>query len=190
MINMAASFPPGGGGLSPSQVKELLNSIDSEKMIQGRISPGSTRQVVPAVRSGTVQWLMPDEVGEEIFAHLYTLAVVANRERNWNFDIAGPAAALQATQYSAEGRQHYTWHMDWGVGPTRGRKIAAVAHLSDESDYEGGILQLANGPNAFKAHQLSGTVTVFPAFAMHRVTPVTRGVRRAVVAWILGPSFR
>jgi len=35
-----------------------------------------------------------------------------------------------------------------------------------------------------------GTLILFPAFRTHRVSPVTRGLRVAVVGWIHGPSFR
>lgn len=33
-------------------------------------------------------------------------------------------------------------------------------------------------------------LTAFPSYTMHRVTPVTRGVRKALVAWVNGPDFR
>jgi predicted 2-oxoglutarate/Fe(II)-dependent dioxygenase YbiX len=35
-----------------------------------------------------------------------------------------------------------------------------------------------------------GSVLAFPSFLYHRVTPVTGGVRRALVAWIAGPRLR
>jgi PKHD-type hydroxylase len=118
------------------------------------------------------------------------LAAVANREREWNYTLTGIAPRLQGTCYEGDGRQHYSWHMDWGPGPIRFRKIGVVAHLSDESDFEGGKLQLTNGSTPVNAIQAPGTVTVFSSFVLHRVTRVTAGVRYAVVAWILGPPFK
>ena len=35
-----------------------------------------------------------------------------------------------------------------------------------------------------------GTVVAFPSFLYHRVTPVTSGLRKALVAWIAGPRLR
>ena len=35
-----------------------------------------------------------------------------------------------------------------------------------------------------------GDVIVFPAFCMHRVTPITRGERRCLVFWTGGRPFR
>jgi PKHD-type hydroxylase len=188
---LVVSFPPGGGGLSARQVDSLLRVMDESKMAPGRVGPGAPgRNIVPSVRRGSVQWLGVDEVGERIFSHLYSLAVVANRERGWKFHLNGITPALQATRYDGAGLEHYSWHMDWGPGPTKERKIGVVAHLSSEDSYSGGMLQLTNGSSPVNAIQAPGTVTVFPSFLMHRVTPVTSGVRLGVVAWVLGPSFR
>jgi PKHD-type hydroxylase len=35
-----------------------------------------------------------------------------------------------------------------------------------------------------------GTLMAFRANALHRVTPITRGVRRSLVIWAAGPEFR
>jgi PKHD-type hydroxylase len=35
-----------------------------------------------------------------------------------------------------------------------------------------------------------GAFIIFPSFMLHRVTPVTRGVRWSLVAWIHGKRWR
>ena len=35
-----------------------------------------------------------------------------------------------------------------------------------------------------------GTLIAFPSFLEHRVTPVTRGERFSLVAWMDGPPYR
>jgi PKHD-type hydroxylase len=35
-----------------------------------------------------------------------------------------------------------------------------------------------------------GSVICFPSFLAHRVSPVTRGLRRSLVAWAYGPAYR
>jgi len=187
---IAASFPPGHGGLTREQVAELRSVMNEDRMTQGGIGYVKGNNFDSRIRSGQVQWIMRNEIDPRIHSHLFTLASVANRERNWNFEIDGLAHALQATRYSGEASEHYDWHMDWGGGKLGFRKISAVAHLSEESDFAGGSLQLTNGSFPIQAAQAAGTVTVFPSFLMHRVTPVTAGCRLAVVAWVLGPSFR
>lgn len=189
MGRLAVSFPPGAGGLTAEQVDHFLAAVDVSKMSDGRISPAADRRVDPSIRSSGVQWIGVEEAGQAFFSHLFTLASVANRERGWDFVLAGMAAKIQATRYAALGMQHYTWHMDWGPGPTRNRKITAVVHLSDPAGYSGGRLQLTNGRVPVVADHAPGTVTVFPSFIMHRVTPMSVGVRFSAVAWVLGPPF-
>jgi PKHD-type hydroxylase len=184
-----ASFPPGKGGLSPDEVTELLGAVDDEQMARGRIGSKTTDVTNSDIRSGSVQWIGHRDVSPSIFSHLFTLACVANRERGWNFTFEGLTQNLQATSYSGEATEHYDWHMDWGAGRLAYRKISVVAHLSDPSDYDGGSLQLTNGSTPLEAVQLPGSVTVFPSFILHRVTPVTRGRRLGAVAWVLGQPF-
>ena len=190
---LVVSFPPGNGGLDPEEVSQLLEVMTDEKMAQGglgHLKGAGTKSLDTRIRSGRVQWIMRDEIGLPIYSHLFTLASVANRERQWNLDIEGIAHALQGVRYAAEGEEHYDWHMDWGGGKMKFRKITLVAHLAEEGSFEGGSLQVTNGSYPVAAIQKAGTVTVFPSFLMHRVTPVTAGLRSAVVAWVLGPSLR
>jgi PKHD-type hydroxylase len=35
-----------------------------------------------------------------------------------------------------------------------------------------------------------GAVIIFPSYVLHRVTRVTRGVRKSLVVWVTGPNFR
>jgi PKHD-type hydroxylase len=62
--------------------------------------------------------------------------------------------------------------------------------LSDPSEYDGGDLEIWTGTEPKVLDKTKGIVHAFPSFVMHRVTPVTRGVRRTLVIWIAGPKFR
>ena len=35
-----------------------------------------------------------------------------------------------------------------------------------------------------------GRVLIFPSFLPHKVTPVTKGVRKSLVTWMEGPAWR
>lgn len=54
--------------------------------------------------------------------------------------------------------------------------------------YEGGELQINTG-KVLVAEKEKGTVIIFPSYLLHRVTPVTKGIRRSLVLWIEGPAF-
>jgi PKHD-type hydroxylase len=40
------------------------------------------------------------------------------------------------------------------------------------------------------APKKKGSVILFPSFTMHRVTPVTKGVRRSLVLWVGGEAYK
>jgi predicted 2-oxoglutarate/Fe(II)-dependent dioxygenase YbiX len=35
-----------------------------------------------------------------------------------------------------------------------------------------------------------GSLSVFPSYQLHEVTPVESGIRRALVGWVIGPKFK
>ena len=43
---------------------------------------------------------------------------------------------------------------------------------------------------ADKGKREQGCCTVFPSYVLHQVTPVTKGTRYSLVAWIGGPDFK
>ena len=63
--------------------------------------------------------------------------------------------------------------------------------LSDTSEFEGGNLQLKiDSDKEINVIQRKGRAWIFPSYILHRVTPVTRGVRKSLVIWAGGPKFK
>ena len=72
-------------------------------------------------------------------------------------------------------------------------KLSLTLQLSDGSEYEGGNFELNDGTGQglpYDALRKKGSVLIFPSFLMHRVTPVTSGVRKTIVAWFEGRQFK
>ena len=138
----------------------------------------------------------------------------ANRE-NFLYDIRNiDGESVQFTKYG-EG-QFYSWHNDAGIAMhykpvsvgNRGsgeeiakdfinenceliRKLSVVVQLSNPEDYEGGNLQILDeSNNSYIAPRIRGTVIVFDSRAQHRVMKITKGVRKSLVAWCVGPRWR
>ena len=95
----------------------------------------------------------------------------------------------------------FEWHFDCGIqAPPYGtRKLSFSVQLSDPSSYDGGDLELAAyqlgyDPAILTAQRAAargrGVLVAFGAFHVHRVSPVTRGTRYALVGWLHGPAFR
>jgi PKHD-type hydroxylase len=114
-------------------------------------------------------------------AELFTIA------NEWyRYRIVAMAEPLLYCEYPSDGK--FDWHVDCGEPPTGSRKISLSVQLSDSDDYGEGRLEFA--PNGeLRDARAMGTAIAFPSFAWHRVTPVTTGVRRSLVAWAHGPTF-
>lgn len=115
---------------------------------------------------------------------LFNYARVANMEAGWNRILSHPET-VQFTEYS-EG-EFYDFHSDTDflTNASYVRKLTAVCLLNDESEFEGGDFEfLTYG----KVELTRGTILVFPSLLTHRVTPVTKGIRKTAVMWGLGPA--
>jgi PKHD-type hydroxylase len=133
----------------------------------------------------------------------------ANRE-NFLYDIRNiDGESMQFTQYGVG--EFYGWHNDAGIschykpvsvgnhheGRAQDylnenlelvRKLSFVVQLSDPDDYEGGNLQLlAEDGKSYFAPRKRGTVIVFDSRTQHRVLKVTKGTRKSLVGWVVGP---
>lgn len=85
---------------------------------------------------------------------------------------------------------HFNWHLDQGSDSPAPRKLSLVLQLSDPSEYDGGDFQVMFPGQPMTAEKGKGIIMAFPAHKIHRVTPVTRGIRRALAMFAVGPSFR
>jgi PKHD-type hydroxylase len=76
------------------------------------------------------------------------------------------------------------------------RKISVTINLNSGDEYEGGNLKFDFGPHSeerfyeVKEARLQGSITVFPSYQYHCVTPVTKGTRYSLVLWSLGDPFK
>jgi PKHD-type hydroxylase len=133
-------------------------------------------------RRTKVHWIPPTDELNSILMN----AITEENELRYGFELSGTSEKVQYTVYTSEEQGHYDWHID-AMKPLK-RKLSAVVQLSDPSEYEGGELQIQNG-GIHIVEKKKGTCVVFPSWMSHRVTPVTKGVRRSLVVWVEGPPF-
>jgi len=104
----------------------------------------------------------------------------------YRFDLVGVEHPIQVFRYGAESSDGYVAHID--IGPTSSlRKLSFSLLLSDPDSFDGGDLSFGS---PFAGARAQGTLTLFPSYLGHAVTPVTRGIRHAVVGFAIGPAFR
>ncbi len=144
--------------------------------------------VHPEIRKSTITWLMPGPDTRFLYQRIERIARAAN-ERFFGFSLMGMGEPVQFARY-AGGGDHYGWHQDLGDGPPVLRKLSIVIQLSDPADYEGGDLELRFSDRVTTTRRERGMMILFPPWQLHRVTPVTAGLRYSLACWISGEPFR
>lgn len=171
-------------GLLREPEMDQLIAIHAASLTQSRLGAG---QNDPRIRRSQTVFLSRGE-HEWLYRRLWEAAVELNR-LFFCVDISDVEGNVQLARYDSSDRGFYDWHTDFGdVAPRR--KISISVQLSRSEDYEGGDIELLYKGQPEKAERARGTVIAFPSFALHRVTPVTRGARWSLVAWITGARWR
>ena len=71
------------------------------------------------------------------------------------------------------------------------RKLSFAMQLSDPDDYEGGNVQLlAEDGHSYIMPRKKGTIILFDSRTQHRVLKVTKGIRKSIVGWTVGPRWK
>ena len=134
-------------------------------------------------RDSFINWV-PQDLSVPIlqkFWQKYEDVIVEANNKLWEFDLKCMYEQAQFTRYGVKG--HFDYHMDLGKGQMCLRKVSVVTLLTDPSEFEGGDLQFYNGRSA-KLEK--GDTVVFPSYMLHRVTPITKGMRKSIVLWAGG----
>ncbi len=133
-----------------------------------------------SLRNNSAHMLEPNEDNYWLFDKILELVTAANNA-HFHVDI-NHFDAVQISKY--EVGEYYNTHIDLGPGRLGNRKISLTLQITDPSEYDGGDLVMDF--DDFTASREIGSVTLFPSFLTHHVTPVTRGTRYSIVAWISG----
>jgi PKHD-type hydroxylase len=145
-----------------------------------------------AIRVTRVAWFRREARTEAIYRRLEE-AVLALNGRFFRYDLSGLVDFQYAIYDGSEGG-HFDWHKDYGraygAQSQEPRKLTLSLQLSDGAEYDGCELQVRSGNQIDTAPKTRGTLVAFPAYVLHRVTPITRGRRKSLVIWAAGPEFR
>lgn len=169
---------------SSEELYKITQLGDALQADTGMVSGGKVKDI----RKCEVAWMENNPETEFIYSRLASVANSVNAEC-FDYDLYGFVEPFQYTVYAEEGAQ-YSWHLDTGVKNVAPRKLSVVLQLSSSLDYEGGDLEFMTSDTPVKARKVKGIVYVFPSFILHRVTPVTSGIRKSLVAWVSGKKFK
>ncbi len=198
---------PGGGAeratilecpilLAPYPIATAFSPLECDRILAlAAAAPLAPAGLVGGVQDGRLRraelaWLDERDGADWVTARLVALVAEANRA-HFGFALDEFAESAQVARYGAEAQGHFAWHSDIGAGPVaRRRKLTLVVQLSAPEDYAGGALEIWPDGTPREAARARGAAILFPAFALHRVTPVTAGVRQSLTIWAHGPDFR
>lgn len=175
------------GGFTEEEVDLIIASSSDYQSKDGTII-GNEEEVEAAIRKSKVKWLPNTAEWAWVYDRLAAMAIEANNAL-WKFDLHSIVDDIQFTEYEAGGG-HYDWHLDIGPDTISHRKISITVQLSDSEEYVGGDLEMMPGNYSFAVPRKKGAVALFPSFILHRVTPVTEGLRRSLVLWLGGNHFK
>jgi PKHD-type hydroxylase len=157
----------------------------------GGTSNNNSNFVEKNIRRSNVSWIFPGEETNFIWDRLIEVIAEINNQF-FHFDLTGCYEPIQLGIYDESENGHYDWHQDSSIKDKGApRKLSMSLILSDESEYEGGKLQILENVKQEKTLETpKNTAWFFPSYTFHRVTPVTKGVRKSLVLWVGGPQFK
>lgn len=170
--------------LTPDACKKLIESLEAQvDGEEAQIGMGADGIVDKDIRD-VKRVSLPTYRG--IGATMVGIGMDANQQV-WKFDVTG-SNQTDYLKYDKHG--HYKAHVDTFMNPgdPQTRKLTVLLFLND--DFEGGRLFLQDGNEKVYPPQNAGTALVFPSYMLHGVEPVTSGIRRSIVTWLIGPWFK
>ena len=174
--------------ISKTLINRTLDKLKSEKF---KMSTGKTLSSTNETKRNSNVTFIDDHV---ILKEFLDVTKRINNNASWNFNI-DTIEPLQYGEYNKS--QEYGWHVDQHNKPysdRRVRKISFSVFIND--DYTGGEFDLELHSPSIKTRYETfsklplNTALFFQSDYWHRVRPVTKGVRKSLVGWVLGPEFR
>lgn len=183
------------GHLTPMHLKTLRamgDALIAARPLEAKVGFNESSRVREDKRKAITQWL-PFPTRDNGTQWIYDMCADVVQQANglyWRYDLTDFYDQLHYVRYTAPS-DHFMWHRDSGDDWRRPqRKLAFSLLLSDPSEYEGGAFAINDGAEQEVKASEAGTFIIFPASLLHRVMPVTRGERRALIGWASGPPLR
>lgn len=185
---------------TPQECELIIKELEKTKLIDGKIKhgPKDTMSKEGGVNKKTRRSKMGGLQKEQwkwVYDRMMSRLTNVNK-KYWNFRLpkhreSKLVEVVQFALYNSSDRGEYNWHQDTGIyGRTAMRTISGVVQLSSPEDYEGGKLQINDfHQNVYDAPSEQGNGVLFQSYLIHRVMPVSKGVRRSLAFWFQSLDF-
>jgi PKHD-type hydroxylase len=169
------------------QCQLIINAGRAEPQQTAQVGGTAGGTVDTKTRTSHISWI-PFAKMQEMYKVIENIMLKTN-SNHFGFDGMRLTEPAQYTEYPTGG--FYDWHIDSDVNCANEppiRKISMTCLLSPESEFEGGGLELMSDGKIVRPKQ--GQAIFFASYIRHRVIPISKGVRKSLVMWFGGPSFR
>jgi len=168
--------------LSREQVAHMRRTLDTADWVDGRATVGAQGAQVKHNRQLAEHSPLARELGEIILKALAGNALYVSA--------ALPLRTVAPLFNRYEGGEHYGLHIDGSVRPLPGTNpslrtdVSCTLFLTEPDAYDGGELVVADTYGIHEVKLPAGDLILYPSTSLHRVEPVTRGVRIASFFWV------
>jgi PKHD-type hydroxylase len=168
--------------LTAEQLAECRTALAAAEWVDGRITAGHHSERVKNNRQVPERHPVARRLGDVILGALDRSALFLSA--------ALPLKTVPPLFNRYEGGETYGNHVDGAVRPVPGTPhrvrtdLSATVFLSPPEDYDGGELVVDDTFGAHRVKLPAGSMILYPGSSLHRVEPVTRGVRLAAFFWI------
>ena len=188
-------------------IEEHLSKNFDSHMGTSMLMGGHTSE---AMRNSTNAWVPTTNWIGGLMWHYYKRA----NDEFFHYDLECiDGESMQYTHYQIN--QKYNWHQDEGVSSMykpqasgnrdvqvvaqdfmnmkseKIRKLSAVVQLADGDDYEGGATEIRDVDDTlYTVPRERGTIVFFDSRLQHRACTVTKGLRKSLITWAVGPRWK
>jgi PKHD-type hydroxylase len=172
---------------TPEQCLRIIEAGREEPIQEAAVGGGNGGVIDTKTRTSHISWI-PFPKMPEMYKVIETMMKKTNNN-HFGFEGMQITEPAQYTEYPAGG--FYDWHIDSDLNCQHEppvRKISMTCLLSNESEFEGGGLELMSDGKIARPKQ--GQAIFFASYIRHRVIPITKGVRKSLVMWFGGTPFK
>jgi PKHD-type hydroxylase len=169
-----------GNVLTSDEIQTIVSKLDAELFIDGKLTAGRYAQSVKQ----NLQLSSQSDVAKSIKE-----AIAQALQRHPLIQMAARPKRIRPVLISRyEPGMKYGSHVDNAIMKTGDdimrTDLSLTLFLSPPTTYDGGELTIEThqGEQQFKLD--AGCVVLYPSSTLHRVEPVTKGIRLAAVTWI------
>jgi PKHD-type hydroxylase len=174
------------GAFTDNELDAIVAFGDALRQAEATVKGDAQDDQHSSIRRTRISWIYQSPESNWLYEKLVGITLNINQQA-YCFELSA-LEPLQYTVYHEGDGSHYDWHVDHGHTGRR-RKLSLILQLSAPDDYEGCELQIHAANQIDTGPKNRGALIAFPSWALHRVTPITAGIRKSLVMWCSGPRF-